>query len=101
MVVFGPVDSMAALELGAIDKLILYEELNLRRVIVEHSVSKEKKILYLKPDQVDNPKHFVDDKGLELIVIDKETVLIEWLIDHYKDYGANLEIISDRSQEGF
>jgi len=50
MVVFGPVDSMAALELGAIDKLILFEELNLRRVIVEHSVSKEKKILYLKPD---------------------------------------------------
>jgi len=50
MVVFGPVDSMAALELGAIDWLILYEELALWRVEVEHSVSKEKKILYLKPD---------------------------------------------------
>ncbi len=23
------------------------------------------------------------------------------MIDHYKDYGANLEIVSDRSQEGF
>jgi len=50
MVVFGPVDTMAAMELGAIDWLILYEELTLWRVIVEHSVSKEKKILYLKPD---------------------------------------------------
>jgi len=50
MVVFGPVDTMAAMELGAIDWLILYEELALWRVVVEHSVSKEKKILYLKPD---------------------------------------------------
>lgn len=101
MVVFGPVDTMAALELGAVDKLVLFEELTLRRVTVEHSVSKEKKILYLKPDQVDNPKHYHDDKGIELNVLDKDTVLIEWLIDHYNDFGAKLELISDRSQEGF
>jgi len=30
MVVFGPVDTMAGLELGAIDRLILFEELNYR-----------------------------------------------------------------------
>lgn len=32
LVVFGPVDTMAALELGAIEKLVLFEELTLRRV---------------------------------------------------------------------
>jgi peptide subunit release factor 1 (eRF1) len=30
MVVFGPVDTMAALELGAIDRLVMFEELTLR-----------------------------------------------------------------------
>jgi len=41
---------MAALELGAIGKLVVFEELEYRRVTVEHSISKEKKILYLMPD---------------------------------------------------
>jgi len=50
LVVFGPVDTMAALELGALEKLVMFEELTLLRVTVEHSISKEKKILYLKPD---------------------------------------------------
>jgi len=30
MVVFGPKDTMAALELGAIDKLVIFEELTFR-----------------------------------------------------------------------
>jgi hypothetical protein len=32
-------------------------------------------------------------------VLDK-TLLIEWLANNYKEYGTNLEIITDRSQEG-
>ena len=32
-------------------------------------------------------------------MIDK-TLLIEWLANNYKEYGTNLEIITDRSQEG-
>jgi peptide subunit release factor 1 (eRF1) len=45
--VFGANDTMAALELGAISKLVLYEELTLRRVVVEHPISHEQKCLYL------------------------------------------------------
>ncbi len=25
----------------------------------------------------------------------------EWLCNHYKDYGSRLEIVTDKSQEGF
>lgn len=32
-------------------------------------------------------------------MLDK-TLLIEWLANNYKEYGTNLEIITDRSQEG-
>lgn len=88
---------MAALELGAIGKLVVFEELEYRRVTVEHSISKEKKILYLMPDQLENPKNFVDEKGIDLDIKDKETVLIEWIIDNYKSFGATLELINDKS----
>lgn len=100
MIVFGPLDTLFSMEMGAVQKLIVFEELDYLRVEVLHPVSKETKILYLKPDQLDNPRHFEQD-GLELEVIDKDTPLIEWLIDHYKEFGASLELISDKSQEGF
>lgn len=34
-----------------------------------------------------------------LEVIEKET-LVEWFANHYKDFGANLEYVTDRSGEG-
>ncbi len=100
MVVFGPTDTIFSLECGAVDKLIIYEDLEYMRVEVKHPISGDTKILYLKPDQLDNPKHFIHD-GTELEVLDRETPLIEWLIDHYKDYGSALELVSNKSQEGF
>jgi len=101
MVVFGPNDTMASLELGSIKTLVIYEELQYRRVTVEHPISKEQKILYLMPDQLENPKHFIDDKGIKLEIKDKDTILIEWIIDNYKNFGAALELVNDTSQEGF
>ena len=103
MVVFGPKDTMAALELGAIDKLVIFEELTFRWVIVEHPASHETKILYLTLEQLDDPhkKQLIDEHGIELLVKDRDTVLIEWIIDNYKNFGAKLELVNDKSQEGF
>ena len=36
---------------------------------------------------------------MELEVIDSMP-LLEWFANHYKEFGATLEIITDRSQEG-
>jgi len=46
-------------------------------------------------------KSFLIDKetGVELEVLDSMPFL-EWLANNYKSFGATLEIISDRSQEG-
>lgn len=72
MVVFGPRDTMAALELGAIDKLVVFEELTTKRVVVEHPASHETKILYLSQEQLDDPtkKHITDEHGIVLEVKD-------------------------------
>lgn len=37
--------------------------------------------------------------GVELELIDSQP-LLEWLANNYKNFGATLEIITDKSQEG-
>lgn len=43
---------------------------------------------------------FMDkETGQEMDIVDQGSFL-EWLAEHYKDYGASLEFVSDRSSEG-
>ena len=39
------------------------------------------------------------ETGVEL-ELDDDMPLLEWLANNYKSFGATLEIITDRSQEG-
>eukprot|EP00036_Acanthoecidae_sp_10tr_P010601 CAMPEP_0182925252 /NCGR_PEP_ID=MMETSP0105_2-20130417/8800_1 /TAXON_ID=81532 ORGANISM="Acanthoeca-like sp., Strain 10tr" /NCGR_SAMPLE_ID=MMETSP0105_2 /ASSEMBLY_ACC=CAM_ASM_000205 /LENGTH=446 /DNA_ID=CAMNT_0025063089 /DNA_START=1 /DNA_END=1341 /DNA_ORIENTATION=+ len=102
---FGVIDTMKALEMGAIDTLIIWEHLALMRYeFAAPAAAKEdgasNTILYLRPDEEKEKGHAVDpDTGVELELVEK-VLLSEWLANHYKDFGSNLEIISDRSQEG-
>ena len=44
--------------------------------------------------------HFHDPAtGVQLEIVNRET-LVEYLAENYKDFGATLEFITDRSQEG-
>ena len=69
MIVFGPSETLFSCEMGAVETLIIYEELDYRRVEVQHPTTKETKILYLRPDQLTNPKMLEED-GIEMEVID-------------------------------
>lgn len=39
------------------------------------------------------------ETGVELELVDSQ-LLLDWFAQHYKQFGATLEIITDRSQEG-
>lgn len=104
LVCFGVVDTMRALELGAVETLILWENLNYTRyqfAAPEGAEEAAKEILYLRPEEEKAGKgKIVDpDTGTDLELEDK-MLLIEWLANNYKSFGTNLEIITDRSQEG-
>ncbi|CAF4415876.1 unnamed protein product, partial [Adineta steineri] len=44
--------------------------------------------------------HFQDkESGVEL-EHDEEMPLLEWYVNNYKNFGATLEIVTDKSQEG-
>lgn len=94
-------DTLQALELGAVETLIVWENLNINRIIVKNNSTNEEKVLYLTPEQEQRTDaHFRDPvTGVELEVVDKMS-MVEWLANNYKGFGATLEFVTDRSQEG-
>ena len=56
--------------------------------------------MHLTKTEEENPNIFRDkETGVELEVTDKET-LVEWMANNYRQYGCNLEFVTDRSGEG-
>lgn len=101
MIVFGVEDTMKALELGAIEQLLLFEDLEITRYVIKNPVKGDTKILYLNPSQQKDQKYFKDNaSGMDLDVIQEDN-LAEWLCHNYQNYGASIEFITDKSQEGF
>lgn len=47
-------------------------------------------------------KEKFEDKatGLEMEAAEEPQSLLEWLAEHYKEFGCQLEFVSDKSQEG-
>ncbi|GMI45764.1 hypothetical protein TrCOL_g9276 [Triparma columacea] len=93
-------DTLKALDLGAIETLIIWENLDIIRFELRNSSTQEVEVKYLNLEQEKNESFFKDPKtGAELEVVTKET-LVEWMAEHYKDFGCTLEFITDRSGEG-
>lgn len=93
-------DTLRALDMSAVETLIVWENLAVNRITVKNSATFEEKVLHLSPDQESNESHFHDPvTGVQLEIVERMT-LVEWLANNYKSFGANLEFITDRSQEG-
>lgn len=93
-------DTLRALDMSAVETLIVWENLAVNRITVKNSATFEEKVLHLSPDQESNESHFHDPvTGVQLEIVERMT-LVEWLANNYKAFGANLEFITDRSQEG-
>jgi peptide chain release factor subunit 1 len=52
-----------------------------------------------KQQEADRSIFMDKETGQEMEVIDQGSML-EWLAEKYRDFGANLEFVSDRSSEG-
>lgn len=86
--------------MGAVETLICWENLNIMRYQLKNPSSSEVTTLQLTPEQEKDKSHFVDSvTGVELELVES-LPLLEWLANNYKNFGATLEIITDRSQEG-
>lgn len=96
---YGVEDTLKALELGAAETLIVFENLDVTRWVLKDSAGSEV-ILNTTKTQEANRELFQDkETGAEMEVIES-TSFLEWLAEAYKDFGAELEFVSDRSSEG-
>jgi len=97
---FGVEDTLRALEMGAVETLICWENLDIQRYSLKNHTTGESKVLHLTTEQEKDKTHFTDkDTGVEL-ELEESMPFLEWLANNYKNFGATLEIITDRSQEG-
>ena len=97
---FGVDDTLKALEMGAIETLIVWENIDVTRFSLNNHAKGEEIVLHLTSEQEKDKTFFVDkETGVELELTDR-IALLEWFANHYKTYGATLEIVTDRSQEG-
>lgn len=98
-VCYGVEDTLKALELGAAETLIVYENLDVTRWVMKNAAGDEV-ILHTTKVQEANRELFLDkETGAEMETVDS-TSFLEWLAEAYKDFGATLEFVSDRSGEG-
>jgi peptide chain release factor subunit 1 len=97
---FGVDDTLQALNLGAVETLIVWENLEVMRYTVKNNATGEEKNLVLTKEQEKDQSNFRDEKtNSELETVESMT-LVEFLANNYKSFGANLEFITNRSQEG-
>ncbi|WFC97406.1 translation termination factor eRF1 [Malassezia yamatoensis] len=97
---FGIEDTFRALEMGAVETLIVWENLEHMRYVVRDSEGNEQ-VLLLSKEQEEDRSRFIDSAtGSEMDPVEEPQPLLEWIAENYKQFGTNLEFVTDRSQEG-
>jgi peptide chain release factor subunit 1 len=112
---------LKALELGAVETLIVWENLDITRHIVRNAAggalfvsdrrdvvvltwllpNEEEAVIHINKDQDKDREKLIDKStGLEMEPVEEPQPLLEWFTEKYKEFGANLEFVTNRSQEG-
>ncbi|KAJ7611639.1 peptide chain release factor eRF/aRF subunit 1 [Roridomyces roridus] len=97
---FGIDDTLKALDLGAIETLIVWENLDITRYTLRNAAGEEIIVHSNKEQEKDREKFLDKSTGLEMEQGAEPQSLLEWFAEKYKDFGANLEFVTNRSQEG-
>ncbi|TPX31345.1 hypothetical protein SmJEL517_g05304 [Synchytrium microbalum] len=100
---FGVEDTLEGLKQGAVEILIVWENLDISRHILKNPLTGEEVIKHLTKEQEKDRSHF-SGEGPDGAKFDYEQIeklsLLEWLADNYKKFGAELEFVTNRSPEG-
>ncbi|KAJ8591849.1 peptide chain release factor eRF/aRF subunit 1 [Rhizopogon salebrosus TDB-379] len=97
---FGVDDTLKALELGAVETLIVWENLDITRHVFRNAAGEEVLVHSTKEQEKDRERFLDKSTGLEMEHATEPQPLLEWFAEKYKEFGANLEFVTNRSQEG-
>jgi len=99
MYCFGVKDTLIALESSALSRLIVFEELEGERLEMRDPSTDENIIKFFTKEQLQDDNNLKTKDGTPYDITDRID-LVEWLATNYTNYGANLDFVTDRSQEG-
>jgi len=91
---------LKALELGAVETLIVWENLDVTRYTLRNAAGEEIIVFSNKEQDKDREKFTDKSTGLEMEQSQDPQSLLEWFAEKYKDFGAALEFVTNKSQEG-
>jgi len=96
---FGIEDTLKGLDMGAVETLIVWDSLDTMRYQLKNVATGEEEVKMLTPAQETDATNFVTPDGVELETVEK-IQLVEWFANNYKNFGAQLEFVTNKSQEG-
>jgi len=96
---FGVDETIKAMELGAVQTLIVWENLNCSRFTLTHPTTQEKSYVFLNPEQAKDGKYFIDKETGQKMEVEAQNIL-EYFAENYKQFGCNMEIVTNKSTEG-
>jgi len=99
-VCYGIQDTLKALDMGAVELLLVYEGLEISRVVIKNPHNDEVVTHFLTPQEEKQDKFFRDAATGNELVVQERTPLTEWLALNYKSFGTKLEFVTNKSQEG-
>lgn len=89
---FGVEDTLKGLEMGAVETLIVWENLDVTRYVLRNAAGEEI-IVHSSKEQEKNREKFIDKStGLEMEQAAEPSSLLEWFADKYKEFGTTLEV---------
>lgn len=92
-VAYGLECTLKALEAGAVETLILWEELPTERFVIANKDSGEKDVVF-------GTEEVAEKNGKGKTEVIEAGLAVEWFADNVKHFGCKVEFVSDRSQEG-
>ena len=90
---FSIKDTIYALESGAVDKLLCFQDLDIYRIKVKNISLNDEEMKYLKEEEKNN-------LDLNIFEILEEELFVDWLAQNYNSFGCELYYISDYTTEG-
>jgi len=99
MYCFGVKDTLIALESSALKELIVFEDMEGERLEMRDPSTDENHVKFFTKEQLRDDSNLKNKAGVPYDITDRID-LVEWLATNYTNYGAKLEFVTDRSQEG-
>ncbi|KAL0369218.1 UNVERIFIED_CONTAM: Eukaryotic peptide chain release factor subunit-3 [Sesamum calycinum] len=98
--VFGVDDTLKVLEMGAVETLIVWENLDITRYTLKNTVTGEITINHFNKEQESQQSNFRDQATNAELEVQEKLSLLEWFANEYRRFGCTLEFVTNKSQEG-